>query len=89
MTTRHSVLISRRGPARLAGAGWLGPAGLAGLAGWGRLGWLAGAGWLGPGQPSRLSTIVGRSMMWSARSGRTAVPMAKNSVVCDPQVWLC
>ena len=23
------------------------------------------------------------------RSGRTAVPMAKNSVVCEPQVWLC
>jgi hypothetical protein len=39
----------------------------------------------GQRQESRLSTIVGRSMTWSARSGRTAVPIAKNSVVCDPQ----
>ena len=31
--------------------------------------------------------MVGRSMTWSSRSGRTAVPMAKNSVVCPPQVW--
>ena len=38
------------------------------------------------GQPSRLRTMVGRSMTWSSRSGRTAVPMAKNSVVCEPQV---
>ena len=28
--------------------------------------------------------MVGRSMTWSSRSGRTAVPIAKNSVVCDP-----
>jgi len=28
--------------------------------------------------------ICGLAMMWSARSGRTAVPMAKNSVVCHP-----
>ena len=29
--------------------------------------------------------IVGRSISWSARSGRTAVPIEKNSVVCPPQ----
>src|ERR1700721_1336910 len=28
-------------------------------------------------------------MTWFSRSGRTAVPIAKNSVVCAPQVWLC
>ena len=28
-------------------------------------------------------------MMWLSRSGRTAVPIAKNSVVCEPHVWLC
>src|ERR1051326_6621452 len=33
--------------------------------------------------------MVGRWMTWSSRNGRTAVPIAKNSVVCEPQVWLC
>ncbi|MCY0944145.1 hypothetical protein O1W17_32965 [Streptomyces sp. H34-S5] len=28
-------------------------------------------------------------MTWSWRSGRTAVPMAKNSVVCDSQLCEC
>ena len=47
---------------------------------------MTGEGLTDPRQLSRLRTMVGRWMTWSSRNGLTAVPIAKNSVVCEPQV---
>src|SRR5581483_709093 len=41
-----------------------------------------------PGGSFRVRTRLGCGIVWSSRSGRIAVPTAKNSITCEPQPWL-